>query len=95
MLCEVYSLYGDFFLILNTTLQLKSVQFIHTSCESKNTKFLNNLSMYFHHFYHFLARGCNGFPGMPSVYQKVEHLYPELLPDGLLLPGTGAKGSNP
>ena len=56
-------------------------------CEKKEHKILKQrISMYFHHLCHFLARGCNDFPGMPSVDQKVEHLYLELLPDSLLLP---------
>ena len=42
--------------------------------------------MFFPHFGHFLAWGCNDFPGMLFVDQKVEHLYLELQPDNLLLP---------
>ena len=45
------------------------------------------------HFCHFLARGYNDFLRIPSVDQKVEHLYLELLPDSLLLPeGQGPRG---
>lgn len=41
--------------------------------------------MSFHHFCHFLVRGCSDFLGMLSVDQKVGQLFLELLPDNSLL----------
>ena len=89
--CRVFSFYSAF-LILNTSLQIKSVQLIYIPCEIREHKILKQLKyigMYFHHFCHFLARGCNDSPGMPSVDQKVEDLYLEPQPDGLLPEGQG------